>query len=104
MTIRGTEILKSGDFQSRDKKTATLKKSQILFVLHRGFTDCVKMGLSFAVGFIQRLLNRERELDFSHNYKIVGLKSGSLSHSKIRPINGTAKDKKTVFTLPIKRM
>jgi len=35
---------------------------------------CVKMGLSFAVGFIQRLLNKERELDFSPEYKAVGLK------------------------------
>ncbi len=32
------------------------------------------MGLSFAVGFIQRLLNRERELDFSPEYKIVWTK------------------------------
>ena len=63
------------------------------------------MGLSFApeksgqaVGFIQRLLNRERESDFSPEYKTVGLKSSNLCHRKIRPINGTVKDKKTVFT------
>lgn len=29
------------------------------------------MGLSFTIGFIQRLLNRERELDFSPEYRIV---------------------------------
>jgi len=56
------------------------------------------MGLSFAVGFIQRLLNRERELDFSPGCRIVGLKSSSLCHRKIRPINGTVKDNKTVIT------
>ena len=63
------------------------------------------MGLSFApeksgqaVGFIQRLLSRERELDFSPEYKIVGLKSSSLCHRKIRPINGMVKDNKTVIT------
>jgi hypothetical protein len=56
------------------------------------------MGLSFAVGFIQRLLNREKEMDFSPEYKTIGLKSSNLSHCKIRPINGTVKDKKTVFT------
>ncbi len=60
------------------------------------------MGLSFAVGFIQRLLNRGIELDFSPEYKTVGLKSSSFSHRKIRPINGTVKDKKTVFTQPVK--
>ena len=56
------------------------------------------MGLSFAVGFIQRLLNKEREMDLSPEYKTIGLKSSSLCHCKIRPINGTVKDKKTVFT------
>ena len=67
------------------------------------------MGLSFApeksgqaVGFIQRLLNRDRELDFSPEYKTVGLKSSSLCHRKIRPINGTVKDKQTVFTQTVK--
>jgi hypothetical protein len=64
----------------------------------------MKMALSFApeksgqaVGFIQRLLNREREMDFSPEYKIFGLKSSSLIHRKIRPINGTVNDKKTVL-------
>ncbi len=48
------------------------------------------------------LLNREMELDFSPEYKIVGLKSNSSCHSIIRLINGTANDKKTVFTQPVK--
>ncbi len=60
------------------------------------------MRLSFAVGFIQRLLNKERKLDFSPEYNTVGLKSGSLCYRKIRPINGTVKDKKTVFTQSVK--
>jgi hypothetical protein len=67
------------------------------------------MELSFAteksgqaVGFIQRLFNREREIDFSPEYKTIGLKSSSLCQSKIRPINGTVKDKKTVFTPSVK--
>ncbi len=60
------------------------------------------MVLSFAVGFIQWLLNRERELDFSPEYKRIGLKSSSLYYRKIRPINGTVNDKKTVFTQPVK--
>ncbi len=51
-----------------------------------------------AVEFIQRLLNREMELDFSPEHKIVGLKSNSSCQSTIRPINGTANNKKTVFT------
>jgi hypothetical protein len=60
------------------------------------------MGLFFAVGFIQRLLNRERELDFIPEYKTVGLKSSSLCHRKIRLINGTVKDKNNIFTQSVK--
>jgi len=41
-------------------------------------------------------------LDFSPEYKTVGLKSSSLCNRKIRPINGTVKDKKTVFTQSVK--
>ena len=41
-------------------------------------------------------------MDFSTGYKIVGLKSGSSYHLKLHPINGTVKDKKTVFTQPVK--
>jgi hypothetical protein len=75
-----------------------LKLAIIIELLTPNLADYVKMGLSFAVGFIQRLLNRERELDFSPEYKTARFKSSSLCHHKIRPINGTAKDKKTLFT------
>ena len=43
-----------------------------------------------------------KKLDFSSGYKIVGLKSGSSCYFKVRPINGTVKDKKTVSTQPLK--
>ena len=57
----------------------------------------MKTRLFFAVGFIQRINDCMKTSDFSPEYEQVGLKSYSVWNSKIRPINGTAKDKNNIF-------